>query len=1165
MIAAICRKSFFTSLLLTVSFFIAFSTASSLSYASTITVVNLDGPNEGFNDTTAWTPVGGNNATTLGQARLNAFQFAANIWGSILESSVEIKVGAHFDPMTPCDPTSAVLGSAGPTTAYRDFTGAILTGTWYVKALANALYGSDLSTATNDISATFNSSVDNSSCLGSTDWYYGYDGNGGGDIDFVTVVLHEMAHGLGFLTFVNLNTGAKAGGYNDAYMVYLEHHGATPSDYPSMTNAQRIAASISVDDLHWVGPNVKTDSAGLTGGKLGDHVFMYAPNPNQSGSSVSHWDTTLSFNQLMEPSYTGIIHDPWLELALFKDIGWNINPTFAGKVGFKAFAYRNNVILEWETNSEIGTAGFYLYRFDEKTGKYVNVNGGLIPGLLNAPQGGTYRCIDKGAGTGGTYTYKLVEVEAKGRTHTYGPYTVRVGREEIGNETAEYTQAGFDIAESGYSRKAHMISAAKKARIAAKKTKGKLAVSGNVGDKIRIEVERSGLYYVDASEIAGARGKPASIIKKWIRQKSLILQNQEDKVAWLPANGNSGIYFYGEAVDSIYTNKNIYRLRNGKNGEGLVMAMAKGKGPDPKGAYQTFAETVHAEEDNFAWTSPFFDPESDYWMWDYIIADDPHHSGKDFSIRTDGLAEANTAVLKVHLQGVSSARDHHVVVNLNGTRIGEGYWAGSLSYELVIEFNHSLLHEGENTITVNGLLDTGAPYSIFFVDSFDLTYRRYYKAVDNRLFVKGDENDVITVTGFTNDDIFVFGLGDPKKPRKIAATTVDKTGSGYQVSFTPESRDELYLVLAGGASGIPLSITGNRSSNLRQKKNRADYLIITTSELREMAQTLANYRQSQGLRSMVVDVEDIMNEFNYGLYKPEAIRDFLSYAYHNWEKAPRYLVLAGEGTFDYKNNQGYNDNLVPAILVETPYGLFASDNRYADVDGDDGVPDMAVGRLPVMTSEELDAVISKITAYETAGGNWTKRILLVADDPDDGGDFPAQSDVLAHMLTSDYLTEKIYLSERTISEARQRVLNGIKDGVLLLNYVGHADLDSLAQEGILLSADVDSLGNGDKLPIITAMTCLTGLFSIPGYDSLGEIMVLQQSGGAIATWAPTGLSINSAAATLNEGFFRAAFIEHSTILGDVLLRVLKDYAFQNKSPYMLDIYTLLGDPALRIR
>jgi len=119
-----------------------------------------------------------------------------------------------------------------------------------------------------------------------------------------------------------------------------------------------------------------------------------------------------------------------------------------------------------------------------------------------------------------------------------------------------------------------------------------------------------------------------------------------------------------------------------------------------------------------------------------------------------------------------------------------------------------------------------------------------------------------------------------------------------------------------------------------------------------------------------------MNEFNYGLYKPEAIRDFLSYAYHNWEKAPRYLVLAGEGTFDYRNNQGYNDNLVPAILVETPYGLFASDNRYADVDGDDGVPDMAVGRLPVMTSEELDAVISKITAYETAGGNRAKRILL---------------------------------------------------------------------------------------------------------------------------------------------------------------------------------------------
>jgi hypothetical protein len=316
---------------------------------------------------------------------------------------------------------------------------------------------------------------------------------------------------------------------------------------------------------------------------------------------------------------------------------------------------------------------------------------------------------------------------------------------------------------------------------------------------------------------------------------------------------------------------------------------------------------------------------------------------------------------------------------------------------------------------------------------------------------------------------------------------------------------------------------------------------------------------------MIVDVEDIMDEFNHGLYKPEAIRDFLSFAYRNWKKAPRYVVLAGEGTFDYKDNQGYTDNLVPAMLVATPYGLFASDNRYADVYGNDGVPEMAIGRLPVMTPEELETVINKIITYESGGGSWTSRILMVADNPDESEDFAAQSDIVANLLSSEYIKEKIYLSEYTISEARQLVLNGINEGALLLNYIGHAGLVSLAKKEVLTTGDVVYLENGDRLPVVTAMTCLAGRFAIPGFDSLAEIMVLHQGCGAIAAWAPSGLSNNTLALTLDEGFFRAAFIEHAKVLGDMVLKALKYYALSGKAPYMLDIYNLLGDPALRMR
>jgi hypothetical protein len=140
----------------------------------------------------------------------------------------------------------------------------------------------------------------------------------------LNVLLHELAHGLGFLTIVDLASGAKAGGFNDTFMLNLENHLAMPRDYPSMPDAQRVAASTATGNLHWVGANVEAASGVLTAGKVGNHVQMFAPNPQQPTSSVVHWDTALAPDQLLEPIYTGPNHNPVLELPLFQDIGWTL-------------------------------------------------------------------------------------------------------------------------------------------------------------------------------------------------------------------------------------------------------------------------------------------------------------------------------------------------------------------------------------------------------------------------------------------------------------------------------------------------------------------------------------------------------------------------------------------------------------------------------------------------------------------------------------------------------------------------------------------------------------------------------------------------------------------------------------------------------------------------
>jgi hypothetical protein len=830
--------------------------------------------------------------------------------------------------------------------------------------------------------------------------------------------------------------------------------------------------------------------------------------------------------------------------------------------------------VEWVTASETGTVGFYLLRLDAKTRRYRKLNNKLLPGLLNAPQGGVYRYVDEGVEPDGTYTYRLMEVEVKGKKRTYGPFTVTVGGEGIGGSAGVLAQSEMEALSSGYSRKAHEMSAAKKLRIESREAakEGASVPKVTMSDKAKIAVDQSGLYYLDASEITGVMGETTDAVTDWIKQNRLILKNHGQKVAWVAAEGNVGLYFYGEAIDSIYTNENIYWLEKGKKGEGLAIDVVKGAGPAPASDYETFTETIHVEEDHFAPAALFDDPQADYWLWDFVIAGYPGLDSKSFPLAASGVAETGTASLTIHLQGATdteSPRDHHVTVTLNGASIGEGcdgYWDGASAYELDCPFDQSLLNEGDNTIEVTGLLDTGDEYSAFYVDSFDLTYQRYYQAVDDRVHVRGDGNYVITTEGFSSADISVFELSDPKRPELIAATTVDNDtlDGSYRVSFTPTAPDTSYLALALDAASAPVSVTPDAPSKLKQDKNQADYLLIAPSELKEAAERLADYRQGK-LDTMVVELQDIYDEFNYGLSSPEAIRDFLSYVYHNWRKVPRYVVLVGEGTYDYKDNKGYGDNLFPVLMVATPHGLFAGDNRFVDVVGNDGVPEMAIGRLPVVTSDELDAFIDKIMAYESTGGNWRDRVLMLADNPDDAGNFPADSDAVAALMPSGFTTEKIYLSEYSISVARSLVLGGFNEGALLLNYIGHAGLDRLAQEEMLRSSDVSSLANGNRLPVVTAMTCNAGQFAIPGYDALGELLVLHEYGGAIATWAPTGYSLNDLGVIIDKGFFRAAFVDGENILGDVVLKALVDYAMTGKPVYMMDIYNLLGDPALEMR
>jgi hypothetical protein len=279
-------------------------------------VINNDGAGEGFNDTTATAAVGGNPGDARAQ-RLNAFTYAANLWAAELTSAVTIKVDATIDNLS-CNAQSACSARRAQS-GYINFTNAPYEPIC-PQALANKIKGSDVS-ASNDIIAQFNGKIGTSGCLTSSGWYLGLDGNPtSGKIDFVAVVMHELGHGLGFQSWVDESTGQRTSNFDDVFMKFLEDH-STGKMWTAMTDAERKASAINSGNLHWTGSNVLAAATATSAPACRRPRRMYAPNPVESGSSVSHWDR-LTPNQMMEPSYTSALHVTDLTRDAFTDIGW---------------------------------------------------------------------------------------------------------------------------------------------------------------------------------------------------------------------------------------------------------------------------------------------------------------------------------------------------------------------------------------------------------------------------------------------------------------------------------------------------------------------------------------------------------------------------------------------------------------------------------------------------------------------------------------------------------------------------------------------------------------------------------------------------------------------------------------------------------------------------
>ncbi len=829
--------------------------------------------------------------------------------------------------------------------------------------------------------------------------------------------------------------------------------------------------------------------------------------------------------------------------------------TWARVSSFTAREDDGRVVVEWETAAEVGTRAFEVERQDPR-GRFVRVSERAVPAVEQLP-GGRYRLVDPTAPRGETLTYRLIEIDRQGQRETFGPYQVTVQGESPAADDADNADDGDGMEkaqERDFTARGKHLSprlARATARADARPTKATASAPVRAAARARIEVTRNGMVRLRAAEIAGALGMSASETAGQIRAGRLRLSRAGQDVSWQPADDGDGLVFYAEAIASPYTRVNVYWL---ERGAGRIMASSAARAASGPAA-GSFLETLHLETDAIpAASAPL--PVEDFWIWKSLFPGYPGYDRAALTVEVPAPAAA-PATLAVHLHGFAASQRASVWVN--GHPAGEVTGAGPGPFTGEVMLPANILRDGVNQIEIVALEAAGG----LWLDSLDLTYARGYRAAGDRLAFRANAGAAVSLAGFRSADVAVWDLAQPLAPRRLTGLAAQLRADGsWGVAFTaPDAGPFLALT---GAARDPATTRPSAPADLKNPGG-AEYLVIAPAALVNEARRLAALRAAQGLSTMVVDLGDVMDVFADGVYDPQAIRDFLSWAVRFWPTPPRYVALAGKGTYDPRNLLGLSTNLLPAWLVTTEDGIAPADSEYADFDGR-GVPAVAIGRIPAVTAAELRAYVDKVAAYERdPGGAWTGSALLVSDDADLGGDFAATNNVIAGALGPGLALSRVDLSSGTVQADRSRLFSALRAGQALVNYVGHGGLDRLTTEGLLLTSDVPQLGNGPRLPVLTALTCLIAQYAYPSVSSLGEELVLQPDGGAAALFGPTWLSHNGNAGELGRFLLPRLAAPGGGRLGDRVLSGLNDYAAAGGDRQTLRLYTLLGDPALALK
>ena len=835
-------------------------------------------------------------------------------------------------------------------------------------------------------------------------------------------------------------------------------------------------------------------------------------------------------------------------------------------ISFTATGYDRGVLLEWKTGYEIDNLGFHVYR--EEAGERIPLTPALIAGSgLLAERGMAVRTelayawwdLEATIATPGI-AYWLEDVDFDGTSTWHGPVTpvdgghlVDVGPPAPGEGVEGSNSRSLKgLGQARVARRQRFLAGDEAVGFAGGPPPPSLVaqwlLAGQPG--VKIGIERAGWYRVSQPALVAA-GLDPSVHPRALR---LVVNGVEHALHVTGSvdgrfDPEDAIEFYGDGVDTAYTGTRVYWLVAGAQAGRRVrverLGLFAGRQPDgpwpegrvglgrdvrlqgraapggvPVAGASSFWGTLEQKARSIYFAA-LRNGEAENWFGPLVWA-----FPTDLVLTLAHLdpAAPSAATLEVTLQGVTRddaiTPDHTVTVRVNGTAVGDLRFDGRELGVQSFAVPHALLQEGANTVQLvaQGAVD----YSL--VDTLRLSYWHTYEADADQLRFVAEGQERVTVGGFTSGAIRVVDVTDETAVEEVLGPVQLEAGGFWSKTVVaPGTGRRTLLAFTDATVGTPASVEANQPSTWNAGADAPDYLVITHRTFVDALAPLVALRAQQGYTPALIDIEDIYDEFSFGQKTPQALKDFLTRAQMGYA---RFVVLAGDATSDPRDYAGFGDaDFVPIKLVDMDAVELesATDEWFADAD-EDGLPELAVGRLPMRTVEQAETMVTKLVTYaQAAAGAWTKEVVLLADSDDPLWSFEVDTSQLRAVLPAGYTAHSVLAGAAGgTAAARTELLDLVGQGQLLVNYLGHGSTYVWGKHADLLtSADVTGGWQPQAgLPVVVAMNCLNGFFQgIYGEESLAETF-LRAPQGAVAMWASSSITYASAQAGVNQEFVR---------------------------------------------